>query len=150
MLDSLKKQKLKLVTVESCTGGLIASTITSIPGSSEVYDRGFITYSNEAKTELVGVSAELIKAHGAVSREVAIAMAEGALKVTTADIAVSATGIAGPVTSEHKPVGRVYIAVAMRGKKAKVTENHITGTRIQIQAETVSRAIDLINSVTKN
>jgi len=146
LIEKLKEKKLKLITAESCTGGLIASTLTTIPGSSKVYDRGFVTYSNEAKTELLGVPKDLIEKYGAVSREVAEAMARGACREGRQDIAIAATGIAGPETSEHKPVGLVYLAICYQGK-TRVLENHLTGTRIEIQTETVARAFDLVLSV---
>jgi nicotinamide-nucleotide amidase len=104
-----------LATAESCTGGLVAAHLTAIAGSSDVVERGFVTYSNEAKSELLGVSSELISAHGAVSREVAVAMATGAIARSRAAVAVSITGIAGPGGgSALKPVGLVHLAVATR------------------------------------
>ncbi|MAA97579.1 MAG: damage-inducible protein CinA [Stappia sp.] len=107
---------LKIATAESCTGGLIAALLTDVPGSSAVVDRGFVTYSNEAKTEMIGVPAELIEAHGAVSREVALAMVEGALAASRADLAVAVTGVAGPGGgSREKPVGLVHFGFARRG-----------------------------------
>ena len=96
LLATLRARKLMLATAESCTGGLIAGVLTEIAGSSDVVERGFVTYSNEAKTELIGVPAEMIAAHGAVSKEVALAMAAGALTHSRADIAVAVTGVAGP------------------------------------------------------
>src|ERR687894_2174634 len=106
----------KLATAESCTGGLIAGALTEVPGSSSVVERGFVTYSNEAKTELLGVPAELIARHGAVSESVARAMAEGALARSRADVAVAITGIAGPGgATATKPVGLVHFALARRG-----------------------------------
>jgi nicotinamide-nucleotide amidase len=105
----LLEKNMKLVTAESCTGGKIAAAITDIAGSSDVFDRGFVTYSNLAKTEQLGVSAELIVRHGAVSEPVATAMAEGALRHSAADIAISVTGVAGPGGgTAAKPVGLVY------------------------------------------
>jgi nicotinamide-nucleotide amidase len=116
----LKKQGLRFATAESCTGGLIAHRITNIAGSSEVFTHGFVTYANEAKIELLGVLAEDIATQGAVSETVAIQMAEGALRVSGADIAVSVTGIAGPGGgSDDKPVGTAWIAVARRGGAGK-------------------------------
>lgn len=107
------RREIMVATVESCTGGLVAGAITGIPGSSAALDRGFVTYSNEAKTEMVGVPAELIAAHGAVSEPVARAMAEGALLRSRAGLAVSVTGIAGPGGgSADKPVGLVHFAAA--------------------------------------
>lgn len=113
VLDTLKTKQFMISTAESCTGGLIVGTLTEIAGSSAAVDRGFVTYSNEAKSEMLGVSPSLIASVGAVSKEVAIEMAEGALKRSRADIAVSVTGIAGPGGgSDEKPVGTVHIAVA--------------------------------------
>ncbi len=105
ILDLARTRGFRIATAESCTGGLIVAALTDIPGSSDVVDRGFVTYSNAAKTEMLGVRADLIDTHGAVSEEVARAMAEGALTQSAADIAVSVTGIAGPGGSEHKPEG---------------------------------------------
>ncbi|NJM29399.1 MAG: CinA family protein [Rhizobiales bacterium] len=108
-----KARKLTITTAESCTGGLVAAAITSVSGSSEVFERGFVTYSDEAKTEMIGVNAALIAKHGAVSEETARAMAEGAQRAAKADIAVAVTGIAGPTGgSPSKPVGLVFIATA--------------------------------------
>jgi nicotinamide-nucleotide amidase len=102
-------------TAESCTGGMVAAALTAVAGSSAVVDRGFVTYSNEAKVEMLGVPADLIASHGAVSRAVAAAMARGALEHSRAHLAVSITGIAGPGGgSEHKPVGLVHFACAAR------------------------------------
>lgn len=116
LVDLLRERHLMLATAESCTGGLIAGLITSVPGSSDVLDCGFVTYSNEAKTRMIGVAADLIRAHGAVSEEVARAMAEGALINSRADIAVAVTGVAGPGGgSDTKPVGLVHCAAARRG-----------------------------------
>jgi nicotinamide-nucleotide amidase len=107
----------KLATAESCTGGLVAAAITDVPGSSAVLDRGFVTYSNEAKMAVLGVDPALLFAHGAVSAAVAVAMAEGALRYSLADVAVSITGIAGPGgATETKPVGLVHLAVARTGR----------------------------------
>ena len=106
-----------IATAESCTGGLVSASITSIAGSSAVFDRGFVTYSNEAKAELLGVSPDLIQNHGAVSAEVATAMAEGALKHSRAALSVAITGIAGPGGgSLEKPVGLVHFATAVEGQ----------------------------------
>lgn len=116
LLQQSKQAGVTIATAESCTGGLIASALTSVAGASLVLECGFITYSNEAKTAMLGVPAELIASKGAVSAEVARAMAEGALKHSKADIAVAVTGIAGPDGgSEAKPVGLVHLAAARRG-----------------------------------
>ena len=112
------KKELLIATAESCTAGLIAGAITEISGSSAVFDRGFVTYSNEAKREMIGVANATLKAHGAVSRETALEMAEGAIGNSGANISVAVTGIAGPGGgSEEKPVGLVHLAAARRGSK---------------------------------
>ena len=116
LLDAYRQKGLKIATVESCTGGLVAALLTEIAGSSAVVERGFVTYSNEAKTELVGVPASLIATHGAVSEPVARAMAEGALAHSRAHVAVAITGIAGPGgATVAKPVGLVHFGLARRG-----------------------------------
>lgn len=112
LLDRCRKRGVMLATAESCTGGMVASWITDIPGSSDVFDRGFVTYSNAAKRDMLGVQAATLDTYGAVSEEVAHEMAEGARAQSRADIAVSITGIAGPGGSEHKPEGRVCFGLA--------------------------------------
>jgi nicotinamide-nucleotide amidase len=115
ILHRAREQGLTLATAESCTGGLVAAALTATPGSSDVVERGFVTYSNPAKTQMLGVPAELIEAEGAVSEQVARAMAEGALKASTAGATVAITGVAGPGGgSEAKPVGLVWLATARR------------------------------------
>ena len=117
LLQSLRDAKLLIATAESCTGGLIAGVLTEIAGSSDVVDRGFVTYSNEAKNECLGVPAEMIDEHGAVSEEVARAMAKGAVHRSRATISVAVTGVAGPGGgSDEKPVGLVHVAVARSGR----------------------------------
>lgn len=117
VLGHARDRAWRIATVESCTGGLVAAALTDIAGSSDVFERGFVTYSNEAKTELVGVPAALIALHGAVSEQVARAMAEGGLAHSRADRAISVTGIAGPGGgSADKPVGLVHFALAHRGR----------------------------------
>ncbi len=116
LLQKFRLKDLTIATAESCTGGLVAGLLTSIAGSSDVVDRGFVTYSNEAKIKMLGVSPSIIANHGAVSRECAIAMVEGALSHSGASVAVSITGIAGPGGgSVGKPVGLVHFACAARG-----------------------------------
>lgn len=116
LLAAYERQGLKIATAESCTGGLVAALLTEIAGSSAVVERGFVTYSNEAKTELIGVPADLIAQHGAVSEPVARAMAEGALAHSWADVAVAITGVAGPGGgSVEKPVGLVHFGLARKG-----------------------------------
>jgi nicotinamide-nucleotide amidase len=123
LIAEAREKQVKLSTAESCTGGLIAGALTEIPGASEVLDRGFIVYSNNAKTKLLNVRAALIMRHGAVSEEVARAMAEGALKNSAAQIAVSCTGIAGPSGgSATKPVGLVHLAAARIGETTLAEE----------------------------
>ena len=113
LIDAARLRHLRIATAESCTGGLVAGALTAIAGSSEVFERGFVTYSNEAKIELLGVDPELIAEHGAVSSEVAVAMAMGALENSLADIAVAITGVAGPGGgTPDKPVGLVHMACA--------------------------------------
>lgn len=116
LLELLRSHRLKLVTAESCTGGLIAALLTEFPGSSDVLERAFVTYANAAKVQMIGVDAGLIATHGAVSREVALAMASGALTHSLADVSVAVTGMAGPGGgSATKPVGLVHVAVARKG-----------------------------------
>ena len=145
LLDHCESKGLMLATVESCTGGLLAGCLTAIPGSSAVVERGFVTYSNEAKSELVGVDPALIAAHGAVSHEVAAAMAEGALKHAPVDLAAGITGVAGPGGgSAEKPVGLVFISAASSGGQAMVMENLFPGDREAIRIASVDMALDLL------
>ena len=138
---------LKIATAESCTGGLVAGVLTEIAGSSAVVERGFVTYSNEAKAELLGVPSDLIEAKGAVSAEVACAMAEGALARSRATIAVSVTGVAGPGGgSAEKPVGTVCFGLAKRGQ-AVITERHVLpGDRGGIRSGTVAHVFAMIRA----
>jgi nicotinamide-nucleotide amidase len=116
VLDALRERKLKLATAESCTGGLVAAALTDVSGASDVLDAGFITYSNKAKQTTLGVPAETLRDHGAVSRQAAEAMARGAIAHSDANISVAVTGIAGPGGgSADKPVGLVHFAAATRG-----------------------------------
>jgi nicotinamide-nucleotide amidase len=115
VLSEARARGLRIVTAESCTGGLVSAALTDVAGSSDVFERGFITYSNEAKQDLLGVPADTLLAHGAVSAQTAAAMAEGALARARAELAVSITGVAGPGGgSEAKPVGLVHFATASR------------------------------------
>ena len=135
----------KLATAESCTGGGIAAALTDIAGSSDVFERGFVVYSIEAKTEMLGVPAPLIAAHGAVSAEVAGAMATGALAHSRADLALSVTGIAGPGGgTPTKPVGLVYIGRARRGAAPEIERHVFAGDRAAVRAATVRRALELL------
>ncbi|WP_282168189.1 CinA family protein [Ruegeria atlantica] len=116
LLDRAKAHGVMITTAESCTGGMVAAALTDIPGSSAVVDRGFVTYTNDAKQQMLGVQAETLDAHGAVSEEVAQQMADGALRNSKAQLAVSITGIAGPGGSEFKPEGRVCFGLAVDGQ----------------------------------
>ena len=145
LISLLRGKGLMLATAESCTGGLIAGLITAVPGSSDVMDSGFVTYSNDAKTCMIGVPAELIAAHGAVSAEVALAMAEGALAHSKADVAVAVTGVAGPGGgSAAKPVGLVHCAAARKGHPAisRVLRLGDIG-RDAVRLETVRVAVEM-------
>jgi nicotinamide-nucleotide amidase len=147
-LNHLRASKRRCVTAESCTGGLVAALLTSIPGSSDVVERGFVTYSNEAKIELLSVPDEIIVGHGAVSSQTAEAMARGALTHSRADVAVSITGVAGPGGgSAEKPVGLVFLAVAS-AKGCNVVEMRFGPlSRDEIRARSVVKALELIQSV---
>jgi nicotinamide-nucleotide amidase len=137
----------RIATAESCTGGLIAGCLTEIAGSSDVVDRGFVTYSNAAKTEMLGVSPALLEhpGPGAVSAEVAVAMAKGALAASQADAAVSATGIAGPGgATADKPVGLVYLGWARRGGPAKALRHVFPGDRAAVRLATVREALRIL------
>jgi nicotinamide-nucleotide amidase len=150
VLDALKAKGLTLATVESCTGGMVAAALTDIPGSSAVVDRGFVTYSNAAKVEMVGVPMALIDAHGAVSPEVALAMAEGALSHSPADIAVAITGIAGPGGSDFKPEGLVCFCAASRTAPpiTAVREYGPIG-RANVRAESTAHALGMIKEIAR-
>jgi nicotinamide-nucleotide amidase len=146
LLDALRARHLRLATAESCTGGLIAALLTEFPGSSDVVERGFVTYSNEAKQESLGVPKALIEKHGAVSEDVARAMAEGALKHSHADLAVSVTGVAGPGGgSEAKPVGLVHLAAARTGVPTLHQECRFGDIgREQVRSKSVEVALALL------
>jgi nicotinamide-nucleotide amidase len=142
LLDLYRKSGLRIATAESCTGGLIAATLTAIPGSSDVFERGWVTYSNAAKSENLGVPPELITEKGAVSAEVAEAMARGVLRRAQADVAVSVTGIAGPGGgTAEKPVGLVYIGLARKDGWSQVERCEFPGSRDDVRRHTVARAL---------
>lgn len=145
LIHDARANDVMIATAESCTGGMIAATLTEAPGSSAVFDRGFVTYSNEAKMEMLGVRPETLDAVGAVSEEVAREMAEGALKNSNAQIAVSVTGIAGPGGSEFKPEGQVCFGLAQRDQKT-VTKTIKYGAigRESVRTSTKNEAISLI------
>ncbi len=158
LLEAYRRADLTIATAESCTGGLIAGCLTEIPGASEVVERGFLTYSNEAKHDLLGVPMALIQAHGAVSAEVAEAMAAGALERSAADAVVSATGIAGPGgATADKPVGLVYLGAARRGlaplhqhplhQRPQHQRHVFAGDRGAVRLAAVEAALDLLRRV---
>lgn len=152
LIDSLKQslfallqeKNITLSTAESCTGGMIGACLTSIPGISDYYGYGFVTYSNDAKQKLIGVSEDTLKKHGAVSAETALEMAEGALRVSGADVAVSVTGIAGPGGGTLlKPVGLVYVGFASKDKR-HFKKLNLTGSREEVRLKTVANVIEII------
>jgi nicotinamide-nucleotide amidase len=154
MLDLVEKlgklltdRHLMLAVAESCTGGLLSATITHKAGASAFYDRGFITYSNDAKTDILGVPKTLIDMNGAVSAQVAEAMARGALRHSNAHLAIAITGIAGPDGgTEKKPVGTIYFGYALRGGSVGSVHYTFTGTRAEIQSQAALTALkDMID-----
>ncbi|GAB5471773.1 MAG: hypothetical protein Kilf2KO_48030 [Rhodospirillales bacterium] len=145
LLERYRRAGLTLATAESCTGGLIAACLTEVPGSSAVVERGFVTYSNAAKQELLGVAPGLLRDKGAVSAEVAEAMAEGALHRSPADRAVSVTGIAGPGgATPSKPVGLVFLAVARKGGATRVEKRIFPGSRAAVRLASLELALALL------
>ena len=151
LLTACRMAGLRVATAESCTGGLIGGAITDIAGSSEIFDRGFFTYSNAAKTEALGVPPATIAAHGAVSAETARAMAQGALERSMADIVVSVTGIAGPGGgSAQKPVGLVHFCCARRGGEAVSAERRFGPlSREAVRDAAVLQALDMLIEAAK-
>ena len=145
MVRLLRGKQLTLATAESCTGGSLAGRLTDVPGASDVFLAGYVTYANEAKETTLGVPAELLSAHGAVSEPVAAAMAEGALRVSCAQFALSTTGIAGPGGgTESKPVGTVYIGLASAGHPTVVRRCFFPLDRPTFKHMTTSAALDLL------
>jgi nicotinamide-nucleotide amidase len=151
LIALLTERKLKIATAESCTGGLIAAMLTEVPGSSVVVDRGFVTYSNEAKTEMLGVPERLLGpgGPGAVSTEVAAAMVEGAIARSDADLAVAVTGIAGPDGgSPDKPVGLVHLAAMRRGGKPVLAERRFGDIgRAKVRLASVREALAMLTAL---
>lgn len=144
IVKRLTKLGLTVTTVESCTGGMIAAALTSVSGSSEVFRRGFVTYCDEAKHEMVGVKKKTLKKYTAVSSETAAEMAEGGARAAKADCCVSVTGYAGPATSDsQEPVGLVYIGCSIGGK-TKVKELHLQGDRAEIRAQARDEALRML------
>jgi nicotinamide-nucleotide amidase len=147
LLAACRARGVQLATAESCTGGLIAAALTAIAGSSDVVDRGFVTYSNAAKTQMLGVPADVIAAVGAVSQQVAGLMASGALAQSGAGIAVAVTGVAGPGGgSADKPVGLVWFGLAVRGGAVRTDHRVFPGDRTAIRAATVAHAFAMIRA----
>lgn len=146
VLAAARAKNLRIVTAESCTGGLVAGALTEIAGSSDVFERGFVTYSNTAKTEEVAVPEATLRAHGAVSEQTARAMAEGALRHAQADISVAITGVAGPSGgSPEKPVGLVHFAAARKGAPTIAAEHRFGSIgRDKIRAAAVEVALNLL------
>ncbi|MBY8915259.1 CinA family protein [Nitratireductor sp. L1-7-SE] len=152
VLSACETRGIMLATAESCTGGMIAAALTDIGGSSSVVDRGFVTYSNEAKMEMLGVSSETLAAHGAVSQETALEMAAGALARSRAGVAVAVTGIAGPDGgSAEKPVGLVWFGLALKGR-APLAQSHVFAGRDRagVRAATVEAALDMVLAALKD
>jgi nicotinamide-nucleotide amidase len=140
----LKEKSLKIATAESCTGGLISHYFTNISGSSEYFDRGIVSYSNIAKTELLGVSDDILIKYGAVSEEVAKEMAEGVRKRSSVDIGIATTGIAGPTGgTKKKPVGLVYIAISTKDK-TQVNKFQFSGNRLENKESTLNTALNML------
>lgn len=147
LVAAYAKAGTRIATAESCTGGLVAGLLTAVPGSSAVVERGFVTYSNEAKSEAIGVPAELVEAHGAVSEAVARAMADGALAASRADVAVAITGIAGPGGgSAAKPVGLVHFGLATGDGVRHLERRYGDLGRAEIRRRAVIDALDLLES----
>lgn len=144
VLALARRRGVMIATAESCTGGLIAGRLTDVPGSSDAVDRGFVTYSNAAKIQMLGIRPETLEAHGAVSEEIAAEMASGALARSDAGIAVAVTGIAGPGGSEHKPEGRVCFGISdALGTRTETVDFGALG-RAQVRAATVDHALALL------
>jgi nicotinamide-nucleotide amidase len=151
LLDAYRDAGWTLATAESCTGGLIAGLLTEIPGSSAVVERGFVTYTNAAKQEMLGVPADTLRDHGAVSAPVARAMAEGALTRAPVQAAVAVTGVAGPSGgTPDKPVGRVEFALAARGQESYTVRHDLAGDRGQIRRASVAVALELFHRALPN
>lgn len=151
VLARCRAKQLMVATAESCTGGMIAAALTDIAGSSDVVERGFVTYSNAAKTELLDVPAALIARVGAVSEEVAKAMALGALAHAPVDLAVAVTGIAGPGGgSAEKPVGLVHFGLARRGGNLRAEHHIFPGDRAAVRRATVERALEMLREAAES
>ena len=147
LFNRLKEKKLTIVLAESCTGGLVSSLITEIPGASLVLWGSFVCYTQEAKVSMLDINNDLLLQHGLVSGETAKAMAEGALKKSSADISASCTGIAGPNgDGSSVPAGTVWIAAAMKGKESLVKEYHFNGSRNEVRLKAAIAVLEIINN----
>lgn len=154
LITILTRRIMTVTTVESCTGGMVAAALTSVPGSSAVFRRGFVTYCDEAKHEMVGVRTETLQQYTAVSRQTAREMAEGGARMANADCALSVTGYAGPDTGGGEPVGLVYIGCCLREKnrdascpetlRTTVEEHYFSGSRKEIREQAAGRALELL------
>ena len=144
LLTLARNKGVMIATAESCTAGLLAGAITDIPGSSAIFDRGFVTYTNAAKIEMLGVKTVTLEAFGAVSEQVAQEMAKGALANSNAQIAVAVTGIAGPDGSEHKPEGRVCFAISIPSATVSETIEFGAIGRTEVRAASVGHGLDLL------
>ena len=144
VVEMLLKKQLTITTAESCTGGLIGATLVNVPGVSAVFKEGYITYANESKQKILGVSEDTLEKYGAVSEQTAREMAEGAIKAADADVSIAVTGIAGPDGgTDEKPVGLVYMACSYKGKT--VAQRHVfDGDRLSVRNTTVFYALDLV------
>ena len=149
LLDLYRRKNLKIATAESCTGGMIACLLTDTAGSSDVFERGFVTYSNASKKDMLGVDGALIAKHGAVSPQVAEAMARGAIKHSQADLAIAVTGIAGPGGgTKKKPVGLVYIATASKHyADVIVLKNNFKGKRDAVRTKSADKALTTLKKL---
>ena len=144
LLQAARKSGAIIATAESCTGGMVAAAITDIAGSSAIFDRGFVTYTNDAKIEMLGVKQATLDAHGAVSEQIAQEMATGAINNANATIAVSITGIAGPGGSDHKPEGHVCFGLCQQGKTTTQTVKFGALGRTQVRDAARNHALDLL------
>ncbi|WP_323782064.1 CinA family protein [Thalassovita sp.] len=151
ILDRYRALGLHIAAAESCTGGMVMAALTDVPGSSDVVDRGFVTYTNAAKVQMLGVSQATLDAHGAVSEQVAREMAEGALARSESNVAVAVTGIAGPGGSDFKPEGRVCFGIAVKGR-ATATETVEFGPlgRAEVRARSVQKSLKLLLNAADN
>jgi len=147
LVEALRQRKLMMATAESCTGGLLAGLITTVPGTSDVFERGFVTYTNESKMQMIGVPEAILNEQGAVSRECAEAMAKGALARSSADLAISITGIAGPTgATPAKPVGLVHFGLAGRDGLLQHRQERFPGDRTAIRLASLEVAMELLQA----